>query len=230
MLPIILSSRKSGKTRHMPLCTKTGNFTRADITVYTCHCGYYCKSSGGLQQHQESGKNCRDRTISKSSNESSSAIFECVCGKVVSTNQALSSHKRSCVQALGASANSSSSSMAVSLEPSIPEVPEPTSQSLEPSTDDLTCCGQTFKNKTALASHRRSKKHRNTSQSSQPFSSQPSLSLPSSSQSFGSTHSNLELQISSDTSQASSVVPSTTSSSSTVVYKVLRINNIPFLF
>ena len=49
----------------MNTCQKTGNFTRKDITVYTCHCGYYCKSNGGLQQHQENGTNCRDRSLSK---------------------------------------------------------------------------------------------------------------------------------------------------------------------
>ena len=56
---------KSGRTRHLKICQKTGNFSRKDITVYTCHCGYYCKSSGGLQQHQENGSNCRDRSLSK---------------------------------------------------------------------------------------------------------------------------------------------------------------------
>ena len=177
------SFSKSGKSRHMLVCKKTGNFTRADITVYTCHCGYYCKSSGGLQQHQELGKNCRDRTTSKSS-----------------------------------------SSMAISLESS-PEAPQPPSQPAIPSTENLTCCGQTFKSKAALSSHRRSKKH--TYQSSQSSSSQPSSSQPSSSHSSSSltcssqsSQSNLELQLSSDTSQASSGP----SSSSTARYKVKKKN------
>ena len=58
--------RKAGRTKHLKVCKESGNFTRGDITVFTCNtCGYFAKSSRGLTQHKDHGANCHDRTVSR---------------------------------------------------------------------------------------------------------------------------------------------------------------------
>lgn len=87
--------------------------------------------------------------------------YECPCGKKLSTSQALGSHRRTCTGLTNTGLTNTGLTSTGLTSTGLTSTNHSVVQSNANTTDDsLLCCGRTFANKSALTSHKRSKRHK----------------------------------------------------------------------